>query len=441
MRFPFPTRISQILENKDYKRIFENILSLFSLQGLNYLLPLITFPYLTRVLGPDKYGLVAFALAFMGYFQILTDYGFNLSATREISINRHDEAKVSSIFSSVMATKSLLTLLSFFMVMVIVFSFERFRSDWLLYFFTFGLVVGNLLLPTWFFQGMEKMKYISILNMGITLIYTVSIFIFIRNTSDFIYVPLISSLGSIVIGIVSLILVHRYFNVNFILPTFADIKYQLQDGWHVFISTAATSLYSISNPFILGFFASNTMVGYYSVAEKIVRVVSGLFNPISQSVYPYISTLALKSKEEAISFIQKLTLLIGTLNFVLSLGIIIFAGFIIFIFAGTQYDQSVLILQIMAFIPFVVALSTTFGVQTMLTFNYKEAFSHIILISSVIHIILSVIMAYFFQAVGIAVAVLITESIVTISMYLYLRRKGINLLDLKNIKTALKTLK
>lgn len=441
MRFPIPARISQILENQDYKRIFENILSLFSLQSLNYLLPLITFPYLTRVLGPDKYGLVAFALAFMGYFQILTDYGFNLSATREISIHRHDEAKVSQIFSSVMATKFLLMLLSFLVVMVIVFGFERFRSDWLLYLFTFGLVVGNLLLPTWFFQGMEKMKYISVLNMGITLIYTVSIFIFIRNATDFIYVPLISALGSIVIGVVSLVLVHRYFQVQFLLPTRGDIKYQLQDGWHVFISTLATSLYSISNPFILGFFASNTVVGYYSVAEKIVRVVSGLFNPISQSVYPYISALALKSKEEAVSFIQKLTLLVGGLNLVLSLGIIIFAGFIIFIFAGSQYDQSVFILQIMAFLPFIVALSTTFGVQTMLTFNYKQAFSHIILISSVIHVLLSVLLASLFQAVGIALAVIITESLVTLAMYLYLRRKGINLLDPKIIKTSLRSLK
>lgn len=441
MRFPLPTRISQILENRDYKRIFENILSLFSLQGLNYLLPLITFPYLTRVLGPDKYGLVAFALAFMGYFQLFTDYGFNLSATREISINRHDEAKVSRIFSSVMATKTLLMLLSLVAVTVIVFSFERFRSDWLLYFFTFGLVVGNLLLPTWFFQGMEKMKYISVLNMGITLIYTVSIFIFIRNASDYLYVPLISGVGSVVIGVVSLYLVHRYFNVNFFLPGLKDVKHQLQDGWHVFISTAATSLYSISNPFILGFFASNTVVGYYSVAEKVVRVVSGLFNPISQSVYPYISALALKSREDAVSFLQKLTLLVGGLNLVLSLGIIIFAGFIIYIFAGTQYQQSVLILQIMAFIPFIVALSTTFGVQTMLTFNYKEVFSHIILLFSAVHLLLSVLMAYFFQAVGIALTVVITESLVTITMYLYLRRKGINLLDLRNIRSSFSLLK
>ncbi|HNS26312.1 MAG TPA: oligosaccharide flippase family protein [Methanobacteriaceae archaeon] len=106
MKLPVPSRINEILENKDYQRILENILSLFSLQGLNYILPLVTFPYLTRVLGPEKYGLVAFALAFIGYFQILTDYGFNMSATREISIHREDEERVSRIYSSVLATKA-----------------------------------------------------------------------------------------------------------------------------------------------------------------------------------------------------------------------------------------------------------------------------------------------------------------------------------------------
>ena len=107
--------LKKILKNKYYKRIIDNILSLFSLQGLNYILPIISFPYLTRVLGPENFGLIAFAGAFIGYFQILTDYGFNLSATREISINRENQKKISKIFSTVMITKIIIidTKLSF----------------------------------------------------------------------------------------------------------------------------------------------------------------------------------------------------------------------------------------------------------------------------------------------------------------------------------------
>jgi PST family polysaccharide transporter len=433
MKLPLPSRIHQILENKDYRRILDNILSLFSLQGLNYILPLITFPYLTRVLGPDKYGLVAFALAFIGYFQILTDYGFNMSATREISIHREDDEKVSRIYSSVMTTKALLMILSFLVMTVIVFSFDKFRSDWLLYYFSFLLVVGNLLLPTWFFQGMEKMRYISILNIGISLIYTAAIFIFVRGSSDYLYVPLLSALGTIIIGVYSLRLVKRQFGVSFKRPSLPDVKYQLEEGWHVFISTVAISLYTISGTFILGFFASNTIVGYFSVAYRIINIATGLLSPISQSIYPYISSLAVKSREEALIFIKKSTAMVGVLSFLVSLLIFILAGPILFLLAGAQYSQSVLLVQIMAFLPFIIALSNMFGVQTMLTFNYKQAFSRIIIIGSAINIILTLILAPFYQAVGISVALVVTEIYVTLAMYLYLRGRGINLLEIKRV--------
>src|SRR5690606_551905 len=103
------------------------------------------------------------------------------------------------------------------------------------------------------------------------------------------------------------------------------------------------------------------------------------------------------------------------------------------ILAGTQYNQSVQLIQIMAFLPFIIALSNMFGVQTMLTFNYKRAFSRIILVGSVINIILTLIMAPFYTAVGISVAMVVTEIYITLAMYLYLRGKGINLLELKRV--------
>ena len=151
-------KLKEKLKNDDVKRLFENFASLFTLQGLNYILPLITFPYLVRVLGPDKYGLIAFAQAFIGYFVILTDYGFNLSATREVALNRDNDKKLSEIFSSVMIIKIVYMVLSFIILCTVVFSFEKFSHNWIIYIFAFGVVLGNVLFPVWFFQGMERMK-------------------------------------------------------------------------------------------------------------------------------------------------------------------------------------------------------------------------------------------------------------------------------------------
>jgi len=415
--------------SSDKKRLIENFIALSILQGANYILPLITLPYLVRVLGPEKYGLIAFAQAFIQYFNILTDYGFNLSATREVSIHRDNKEKLSEIFSSVMIIKFALLILSFIIMTIIVFSFEKFRKDWLVYYLTFGMVVGQVLFPVWFFQGMERMKYITILNITAKLIFTVSIFVFVHRVSDYIYVPLLNSLGFCIAGILALWIVFKNFNISFKIPGLITINHQLKEGWYIFISTIAISLYTNFNTFILGLFTNNTIVGYYSAAEKIVKAVQGLLSPISQTIYPYISKLVKESKERGLKFIQKVAFLIGGISFLLSLSLFIFADLIVKLLLGNQYTESVIVLKILSFLPFIIALSNIFGIQTMLTFNYKRAFSKILVIASIINILLAFILVPIYQHIGISFAVLISEIFVTVSMFIYLQKKGIKVLE------------
>lgn len=422
-------RIEKYINTKDKKILLSNFFSLSVLQGAIYLLPLITLPYLVRVLGPEKFGLIAFAQSFIGYFSILANYGFNLSATREISIHRENKEKVSEIFSSVMIISFCLLILSFIIMTIIVFSFYKFKRDWLIYYLTFGMVAGQVLFPQWFFQGMEKMKYITLLNIIAKLIFTISIFVFVHKVSDYIYVPLINSLGFLVAGIIAIWTVFRDFKINFIIPSLEQIKHQLEEGWYIFVSTVAISSYTISNTFILGLLTNNTIVGYYSAAEKIIRAVQGLLSPISQSVYPYISRLVSESRERGLKFIRKVTFLIGGVSFILSLTIFIFADLIVKILLGSQYIDSIIILKILSFLPFIIALSNMFGIQTMLTFNYKKAFSNILICAGIINILLAFILVPLYQNIGISFAVLISEIFVTVSMFIYLQRKGIKLLE------------
>ncbi len=410
------------------KRLTGNFFSLSVLQALNYILPLITLPYLVRVLGPEKYGLISFAQAFIGYFIILTDYGFGLSATREISINRENKEKVSEIFSSVMIIKIFLGVLSFVILGLVLLSVPKFGNEWLLYIFTFGTVLGNILFPVWFFQGMENMKWITILNVIARGIFTVLIFVFVHKESDYLNVAIINSLGLIIAGIISLIIVFKNFKVKFIFPKLESIKNQLKEGWHIFISNIAISLYTVSNTFILGLFTNNTIVGYYSGAEKIIKAVLGLLNPVSQTIFPYLSKLVSESKEKALIFLNKLLKLVGIVSFIASIFIFILAGPIVNIILGSKYQESILPLRILAFLPFIVVLSNIFGIQTMLTFNMKNSFLKILTLAAVISISLSLILIPLFKQVGVSISWLITEIFVTVSMFFTLKKKGINLL-------------
>ncbi len=299
--------IKKFLNIPDNKRLLENFLSLSILQIANYILPLITVPYLIRVLGFEYFGLITLAVVVIEYFILITNYGFELTATREISIHQKDINKISEIFSSVMVIKFLLLIFSFFILTFIVFTFEKFHKDWILYYLTFGIVVGNILFPSWFFQGIENMKYITVLNFISKLSFVLLIFLFVRNADDYYLVPLLNSLGYIFAGLLSLAIITKKFKVKFILPEFKVIKQYFLDGWHIFLSRIYVNLYTNTNVLILGILTNNVQVGYFSVVQKIVLAVGKMLEPVNQVLFPYLSKLYKNNTDLFFSKISRLT--------------------------------------------------------------------------------------------------------------------------------------
>jgi PST family polysaccharide transporter len=403
-----------LFSSPNRKRLTENFLSLSVLQGLNYLLPLITLPYLVRILGPDKYGLIAFAQAFIAYFGIITDYGFNLSATREISIQRENKKKISAIFSSVMIIKVGLLFLSFIIMNIIIFSFQKFRQEWLLYYLTFGMVLGQVLFPVWFFQGMERMKYITYLNITARLIFTVAIFVFIHQASDYIYVPFLNFMGSLVAGVLSLWIVFKNFNVNFKLPSVADIKHQLREGWHIFISQAAISGYTSSRLFAVGLFTDNTITGYYAIAEKLMSVVQTFpLASLVQSLYPRLSNIYSESKERARSLMNRFQNL-TTIIYLIGLPIIYFlAPLIIKVIAGEPYPEVILAFRLLLFAVFFIN-ANAFRVHFLLVSGKDSVYSRIHIIMGIGGFILTFLMTYFFSFIGTVISLIAIEFIILI---------------------------
>jgi PST family polysaccharide transporter len=321
------------------KRLLENFLSLSVLQIANYILPLITVPYLVRVLGFEYFGLISFSIIFIGYFILLTNYGFELTATREISINQSDIDKLSEIFSSVMIIRTLLMVISFFVLTAVVFSFEKFSKDWLIYYLSFGIVIGNVLFPVWFFQGVENMKYITILNFISKLIFVVLIFIFVKKAEDYYLVPFLTSLGSIISGLIALIVIRRKFGIRFKIQKFKTIKKYLIDGWSIFLSRIYVNIYTTTNVFILGLLTNNVQVGYYSVIEKIVLAIGNMLTPINQALFPYLSKLY---KKDINIFFKKVATL-SKLFFLISIGVYVvsflFKDFLIYIITGSYNKE------------------------------------------------------------------------------------------------------
>ncbi len=140
---------------------------------------------------------------------------------------------------------------------LLVFSFEKFRVDWALYFLAYGMVIGQAYFPIWFFQGMEKMKYITVLNITAKLIFTVLIFVVVRESSDYIYVLLINSFGFIVAGVVSFWIVLRHFKIRLVFPPVRIAYGYLKDSTQFFLSQVSVMACTTSNTFALGIFVNN----------------------------------------------------------------------------------------------------------------------------------------------------------------------------------------
>lgn len=404
-----------------------NFLSLLSVQGVNYLLPLITLPYLLRTLGPEKFGVIAFAQALIQYFVLLTDYGFNLTATKSISINREDKRELSRIFSTVMSIKLILMVISFIILICILCVFDKIGYYWEVYVLTFGMVLGNVLFPIWFFQGLESMKVISILNAISKLFFTISLFIFVKTAGDFYLVPALTSVGYIAVGIISLVIIKKKYQLIIVKPKFGDMQKELREGWDIFISTIAVSLYTISNTFILGIFTNNLITGYYASAEKLINAINGLINPISQTIFPHLSRIVRDSKDEALKFIRKVLKLNSIIFLGISILVFLFSELIVDLVFGPDYRESILVLRILSPLPLLVSISNILGVQVMINFGYKKVFSRILMFSSAINIILAAILVPLYNHIGTAIALLLIELIVTGIMVIYLSKKKVNL--------------
>ncbi len=410
---------------KPYKRLIQNFTSLSILQIANYLFPLIVLPYVVRVLGPAKYGLINFAAAFIAYFNLISDYGFSLSGTKEISLIRDDKDKLSKIFSTILTIKILLSIFSFLIFIVIIYFIPFFKDNWEVYVLSYGFVIGGVLFPSWFYQGMEQMKYITIIQVVIRSIVTVLIFILIKEESDYLLLVLLNSIAQIMIGMLGLIIAKVKFKIKFRLPSIEEIKTQLKSGWNIFQSMIAINIYTTSNTFILGLFANEAVVGYYAAADKIRIAFQGIQSVLSQTVFPYVNSLVKESYDKYILFIKRLLKLEFVIGFSISLILFIFSPQLVELLLGEKFAASGELLKIISLLPLLSSLNNVFGIQFMLPLGYDKAFNKIMSASALLHLIMLIILVPQYFAIGTAVSVVITEFIVLIFIIWFVRKNKI----------------
>lgn len=409
-------------------KLYENIFSLISLRGLEYILNFILYPYLLRTIGVDRFGEIAFTQAIIQYFIILIEYGFNMTAPRDIAKNFLDENKVKEIFSNVLACKLLIligiTTTTIFVYFMLVNIYNNYINV-LLFLAMYISVIGNVIFPIWFFQGIQEMRYITLINILSRVIVLILIFLFVKTSDDYIIAAFFQSITIFIAGIFSFIILIKKYKYVFILPNVKVMKVYMKEGWSVFLSTIAINIYTSTNIVLLGVFSNSIIVGYYSTANKIIDCVRGLMNAITQAIYPYISNRLKELKKENSILIKRIRNGYCGLCCFISIFIYFFSEYIIIILFGESYRESVFLLKMMSVIPFIVSISNIYGIQIMMNFGYQKEFSKIIILAAIIDLVMVFPMVFILKAEGIIITSILVEFIVTILTVFFVKKNEV----------------
>jgi PST family polysaccharide transporter len=363
------------------KPMTQNFVSLVLLQGVNYLLPLLTFPFLFRVLGVEYWGLVTFGYTLIQYFVMLTDFGFNLSATKYISMHRDSPEAINRYLNSAFICRLLLGGVSFLILLSLTAMVGKFRQEPVFFISYFGIVAGNMMFPMWYFQGMEKMKYITVFNIVAKLVSFVPMFIFIRNPQDYVRVPFFYSSGFLLAGFVSIYIIYFREKMKWFIPSVKEIRFAFSDSFTYFLSRLSLSMFTNVNPLVIGLVCGNAAVGYYSAAEKLYQAYSQLLTPFTGVLFPHIA------KTRDVSFFKRAIKRLVPANVALLTVILLCSSWIIrLVYGASAGADSLMVFRILMCACFLTIPSMLLGYPFLAAMGHARYTNWTVVIVSLLHL-------------------------------------------------------
>jgi PST family polysaccharide transporter len=396
---------------KEHRYLIVNFFNYGLYQASNYLVPLLTIPYIIRVVGLEKFGIISLAQSVALYIRVGVDYGWSIIGVQYVAKVQIDDQKKSEVVSNIFFIQLILTIVGLLILFFLRVVFKEVDYEWIVFIAAYGIVPATMLMAPWFYVGMEKVKYLNYINFTARLCYLVLIFVFVRRETQYILVPFFNSAALFLGGIVSLAFMLKKFRIKLKIPEFQKIRQYLIEGWPIFTSYFATNFYRNSNILILAFFTSKEIVGIYAAADKVVKVIQGIFAPITQTLYPYISRISVQSKKRAIIAVKKLSVVMIFLTSIVVLSLIVTADWIMGIILEKPSDLANILLQIGSAVIFWGVLNFIVGIIYMTNFDMKKQFSNAVVLTGLLNIIICFILSNYFEAVGAMISFSLAEFI------------------------------
>lgn len=388
--------------------VLRNIGALFVLQAGTYLLPLLLIPYLVRTLGLEIFGTWMFAMAFVIFARICVNYGFDLTATRQVAASSQEHrSDLSALLVDIVTARLFLWIACLVALIVLSLVIEP-VSDirWLLLAASL-ILVGEALFPVWLFQGLEKMGVITQLRLGAKVVNLLLVVLLVKRPEDVLLIPLIEAGVIFLSSIAALFIAHRSFGIVVVRPRLARVRAQFHDGGAIFVANLAVQFYTTVNLIVLGFIIGPIAVAAYSIAEKIYSALRGLLGPFVQATFPVLTRMHDRSQAD---FFEIYSTVIRSLVIILCIvGVILFlaAPSLIHLVTGSRDEVAIDALSVFA-VAFPFALGS-FLAPMLVVRKFNAALMRITIVGGVIGLLLSPLFSWFYGAPGAAGAFLFVQ--------------------------------
>jgi polysaccharide transporter, PST family len=392
----------------------QNTAALYGIHFTTLLLPLVTIPYLARILRPEGWGLVVFCQSFAAWLSLVLEYGFSLSATRMVAKVRTDRGRVAAVVSGVVGARGLLLMVLTSVASVTYLAIPAFRAHPTYLFWAWLLAVAQGLSPFWYFQGMERMRLFAMIEVVCKVAATIGVFLLVRQPLDGWIVLALGSGAALTSVAAGTVLIYR--EVRWLAPRWATTIEVVRHGWPLFAFRGASGLYMQATPFMVGLFAGPAAAAFFGGAEKIVRAGVGLIQPISQAIYPRVSHLMTSNREAAAQLLRITLPVIAGMGLLLGASVELSAATLVHLLLGPGYESAVPVLRILSILPPVIAVATVLGIQWALPMGHDRKLLAYVVGAGTLNVVGALLLVPRFGAAGMAFAVGLAETSVALNL-------------------------
>lgn len=399
--------------------MIKNIFSYATFQIANFLLPLLAFPYFLRVLSDSQIGILALSTTLNAYFLVFSDFGFNISATKDVANNRDDSNYLNEIFSSVLYIK-LIILIFIFTLFAFVLFFLDSSNRWF-FLLNFLSVVGTTLYPMWFLQGLGKIHFFTIFNIIIRSFFVLSSVVMVKTNNEFYLIPVLNGVGFLLSSLVGIVYITRRLSVKIVKLSIENIKLRILNSIEIFYSRILVSLYTTSNILVLGSLSNPIIIAKYSIIDKFLFIAGAAFEPINQVIYPrlvQLKNINLESFNRIINNYFALTLVFSIIAF---FSITYLGELMIYILTGT-YDNELYGYLIKSFLIIMLIPLGPFLSNLLIIKNLNKEFLKIIKITVLVDLLLVPISIWYFSLDGLFISYFIVLLTHVILLFISFRK-------------------